>query len=161
MSDSSPLKPTLESLRDQPDQLIEIILRQAGMIEELQQKIQQLEEKIRELNDRNNGLSGKVEALEKAAARQAAPFRIADKHRSSNRQKPGRPKGHPGVHRSIPDHVDQEIFVGLENCPQCGGRLSQRRAVVQYIEELPIVRPQVIKLITQEADCPHCQKAVR
>jgi hypothetical protein len=33
--------------------------------------------------------------------------------------------------------------------------------VVQYIEELPVVRPHVIKLITYEADCPHCQQVVR
>lgn len=161
MSQSSSLKQTLESLHDQPDQLIEIILRQAAAMEELSQKIQQLEEKIRELNDRNNDLRGKVEALEKTAARQAAPFRIAEKRRSANPQKPGRPKGHPGTHRSIPDHIDQEIVVGLENCPDCGARLNNARPVVQYIEELPIVRPQVIKLITYEADCAHCQKSVR
>lgn len=161
MSQSSSLKQTLESLRDQPDQLIEIILRQAAAMEELAQKIHQLEEKIRELNDRNNELRGKVEALEKTAARQAAPFRIAEKRRSAHPQKPGRPQGHPGAHRSIPDHIDQEIVVGLENCPDCGARLNNARPVVQYIEELPIVRPQVIKLITYEADCGHCQKSVR
>jgi transposase len=161
MSQSSPLELSLQALRDQPGQLIEIILRQAGVIQEQQQKIEELEKKINDLNDRNNGLSTRVEQLEKVAARQAAPFRRAEKHRSNAPQKPGRPPGHPGAHRSIPDHVDQEIVVPLENCPECGQALGDRRAVVQYIEELPVVRPQVIKLIAHEADCPHCQKAVR
>jgi len=42
MSEASPLKPTLESLRDQPDKLIEIILRQAGVIDELRKEVEQL-----------------------------------------------------------------------------------------------------------------------
>ena len=161
MSDQSPLRAALESLRGQPEQLIEIILRQAAAIEALQKEIEDLKSQIRDLNDRNNGLSRKVEALEKSAARQAAPFRVADKHRRSAPQKPGRPKGHPGAHRSIPEHVDEEIVVPLQHCPECGRALSNPRPVVQYIEELPLVRPHVIKLITQEADCRHCQKAVR
>jgi transposase len=57
--------------------------------------------------------------------------------------------------------VDQEIVVPLETCPECGRTLRDQRVVVQYIEELPIVRPHVIKLVTHEADCPCCQKAVR
>jgi transposase len=161
MTQSSHLHSSLQSLREQPDELIEIILRQAAAIQEMQKQIEDLKDQLHDLNDRNNGLSSKVEALEKTAARQSAPFRIADKHRSSDPQKPGRPKGHPGTHRSIPDHVDQEIVVALDNCPQCGQPLQHQRAVVQYLEELPVMRPKVIRLITHEADCPHCQKAVR
>src|SRR6266436_4549594 len=108
MSDPSRLRQTLEGLREQPDQLIEIILRQAAALQEMQKQLEELQKQIRDLNDRNDGLSSKVEALEKTAARQAAPFRIADKHRSADPKQPGRPKGHPGVHRAIPDHVDQE-----------------------------------------------------
>lgn len=161
MTQSSHLDSTLQSLRDQPQALIEIILRQASAIEELQKQIEDLKKQICDLNDRNNGLSSKVQALEKNAARQAAPFRIADKHRHVDPKKPGRPKGHPGVHRSIPDHVDEEILLKLEHCPQCGEGLHHQRPVVQYIEELPVVRPHVIKLITYEADCPRCEQVVR
>jgi Transposase IS66 family. len=161
MSDQNRLRQTLEGLREQPEQLIEIILRQAAAIQELQKQVEDLKKQIQDLNDRNNGLSSKVEALEKSAARQAGPFRIADKHRSTDPKKPGRAKGHPGVHRAIPDHVDQEIVVALEQCPRCGQAVEQVRPVVQYIEELPVVRPQVIKLVTHEAHCPCCQQAVR
>jgi uncharacterized coiled-coil DUF342 family protein len=68
MSQSSPLKPALESLRDQPDQLIEIILRQAELIEQLRQEVEELKKKINDLNDRNNRLSHKVEQLTRAPA---------------------------------------------------------------------------------------------
>src|SRR6266446_5445620 len=133
MSSPQLLRASLESLRDCPEELIEIIVRQAAALEELQKQVKDLQDQIRDLNDRNNGLSSQVEALEKTAARQAAPFRIADKHRSADPKKPGRPQGHPGTHRWIPDHVDQEIIVGLERCPQCGERLTNSRPLIQYI----------------------------
>jgi uncharacterized coiled-coil DUF342 family protein len=74
MSQSSPLRGALQSLRDKPDELIEIILRQADAIEKLTRKVEQLEQQIKELNDRNDGLSAKVQQLETKAARQAAPL---------------------------------------------------------------------------------------
>jgi predicted nuclease with TOPRIM domain len=82
---------SLQSLKQEPDKLIEIILRQAAAVEELSKEIQELKkqneelkQQICDLNDRNDGLSSKVEELEKSAARQAAPFRIADKKRKTN-----------------------------------------------------------------------------
>lgn len=162
MSDSLLLlKQSLQALRDQPDQLIEIILRQAGVIEEQRKKIQELEKQIQDLNDKNNRLSARLEQLEKAAARQAAPFRIKESKRQIDPQKPGRQKDHPGSFRPIPQVVDEEIVVPLSLCPDCGGPVQEPRAVVQHIEEIPPVRPRVIKLVTQQAHCPHCQKQVR
>lgn len=161
MSQSSSLRAALQSLRDKPEELIEIILRQADAIEKLTVKIEQLEQQIKDLNDRNEGLTAKVQQLETKAARQAAPFRIEEKKRASNPKKPGRPEGHPGSCRAIPDHVDEEIQVPLMACPDCGGKLGSRRRIVQYVEELPVVRPRVIRLTTEEAECPGCQKGVR
>jgi transposase len=161
MSEAWPLKATLESLREEPDKLIEIILRQAGVIDELRKEVEQLKQQIKDLSDRNDGLSTRVEQLSRAAARQAAPFRIEDKHRVEQPKKPGRPKGHLGSFRAIPERVDEEIIVPLANCPECGREVVRRRKVVQYIEELPVVHPRVIKLVTEEADCACCRKAVR
>ena len=138
-----------------------IVLRQAGVIEHLQKELAELKQQIKDINDRNDGLSAKVEELAKKAARQAAPFRIEEQHRVLERKKPGRPKGHPGVCRAVPDHVDEEVVVPLVQCPHCRGQVSPRRSVLQYVEELPVVRPHVTKLTTEEADCPQRQKAVR
>jgi hypothetical protein len=161
MSQASLLKAALGPLRDRPEELIEIILRQAGVIEQLQKELAELKQQIKDINDRNDCLSAKVEELAKKAARQAAPFRIDEQHRVVERKKPGRPKGHPGVCRAVPDHVDQEIVVPLVECLRCHGPVGPRRPVVQYVEELPVVRPHVTKLITEEAECVHCQKQVR
>ena len=101
----------MQSLRDKPDELIEIILRQADAIAKLTRKVEQLEQQIKDLNDRNDGLSAKVQQLETKAARQAAPFRIEDQKRSINPKKPGRPAGHAGSCRGVPNQVDEEIHV--------------------------------------------------
>jgi transposase len=161
MSQSSPLRGALQSLRDKPDELIEIILRQADAIAKLTRKVEQLEQQIKDLNDRNDGLSAKVQQLETKAARQAAPFRIEDQKRSINPKKPGRPAGHAGSCRGVPNQVDEEIHVPLAACPDCGGKVGPRRKLVQYIEDLPVVRPRVIQLTTEEAACPGCRKVVR
>jgi len=161
MSQASLLKAALDPLRDRPEELIEIVLRQAGVIEQLQKELAELKQQIKDSNERNDGLSAKVEQLARAAARQAAPFRIDEEHRVLERKKPGRPKGHPGVCRAVPDHVDEQIVVRLMECPHCRGPVRSRRRVVQSIEELPVVRPHVTQLITEEAECPHCQKQVR
>jgi hypothetical protein len=134
LNDQTTLRQVLEPLRGQPGQLIEIVLRQAGVIDELRQEIEKLKKEVKDLNDRNDGLGAKVDALARAAARQAAPFRIDEKQRKVERKKPGRPPGHPGCSRAIPEQVDEEIFVPLLDCPQCGGTVGTRRKVVQYIE---------------------------
>jgi transposase len=154
MSQSEPLRCGLQALRDRPDRLIDIIMLQAETLERLNQD-------HKELNDRNDGLGAKVEQVQRAAARQAAPFRIEEKHRVAERKKPGRRAGHVGCCRAVPDHVDEEVKVELPCCPHCGGTVERRRPVVQYIEELPVVRPHVTKLVTEEASCPHCQQTVR
>lgn len=161
MSQSSLLKSALEPLRERPDELIEIILRQAGVIEALREDIEKLKQEVKDLHDRNDGLGAKVEQLARVAARQAAPFRIDEKHRAAEPKRPGRRPGHPGCARAMPEQVDEEIFVPLPDCPHCGGTVARRRQVVQYIEELPVVRPRVTKLVTEEAACPHCQQTVR
>jgi transposase len=161
MSQTALLQSALEPLRARPGELIEIILRQAGVIAQLQKELAELKQQIKDLNDRNDGLAAKVAQLEQKTARQAAPFRIEEKHRVVERKKPGRAPGHAGSCRAVPDHVDEEITVPLLDCPHCHGPVGARRKVVQYIEELPVVRPRVTKLITEEAACGGCRKSVR
>jgi hypothetical protein len=121
MSQASLLKAALDPLLDRPDELVEIILRQAGVIEQLQEELADLKQQIKDINDRNDGLSAKVEALEKKAVRQAAPFRIDEKDRVVDRvverENPGRAQGHAGVCRAVPAHVDEGI-----GCRWCSAR---------------------------------------
>jgi hypothetical protein len=48
--------------------------------------------------------------------------------------------------RPKPAHIDPHQRVPLPACPRSQGLLSDRRALTQYIEELPPVRPEVTEL---------------
>jgi transposase len=97
--------------------------------------------------------------LEQAAARQAAPFRRPEQKKIPPEQKkpPGRKPGHPGAMRARPRSIDAEVEAPLPPCcGQCGGHLGDRQPLVQYIEEIPPVRPQVTRLTTWRATCARC-----
>lgn len=64
----------------------------------------------------------------------------------------------------MPPLIDEHIEVPLEShCPHCGqgGCFTDRQPLVQYIEEIPTVRPKVTRLVTWEALCTQCRKPVR
>lgn len=105
-----------------------------------------------------NTLRELVEQLRKEAARQAAPFRRPEAKKISPEQKkkPGQKTGHRGVNRPIPDHIDETVTVPLTGCPSCHGPVRDVAARVQYIEELPVVRPTVTKITTYTGHCPDC-----
>jgi len=160
MSDQ-PLREALETLRDQPDRLVEIILQQAAAIEALKQRIAELEARLRDVDDENRRLRVRVETLEQVTARSAAPFRMKDAKRRQTLRRPGRRDGHRGTARLPPTHVDADIEVPLTTCPQCAQPVSDVQPRVQYIEEIPAVRPHVTRLTTYEGVCPHCRIRVR
>lgn len=117
-------------------------------IAELERTIQQLHERIAELQREN--------------ARQAGPFRRepSKKVPPGEKKRPGREPGHRGAYRQRPPQIDEEIEVPLDGCPACGGPLDNCFPLVQYIEEIPPVRPRVTRLTTWQGECPRCQKTV-
>lgn len=164
----------LAPLRDQPDRLIAIVLNQARMLEGLlrqqaqweQEKLQaaaqtqSLREELRQKNQEVLQLSEQLQAAQRAAHRQAAPFRRPESQRSTHPGRPGRKPGHPAAVRPKPAHIDHYQRVPLPACPHCQGPLTQRRPLIQYIEELPPVRPVVTELTTEEGWCQTCQQTV-
>jgi transposase len=149
MVDVDRVRTVLSQLRDDPDQLIEINVQQALLIDELRREIERLKSD-------NDDHKRRLAELERAAYRQAAPFRIDAKKRKTTRKKPGRPKGHPGAYRAQPTHVDDAIDVPLDACPHCGGRVYGVTRVDQFIEDIPRIRPHVTHLRTYEGACPRC-----
>ena len=152
---------TLEALRDQPDALIQIILQQAEVIARLTAQVAVLEARLRELDDQNRGLRERVATLERTTARSAAPFRIDPATRQPLRGRIGRPPGQPGTARRPPTHVDADVEVPLDVCPQCAQPVTDVHPRVQYIEEWPPVQVRVTRLTTYEGHCAHCAQRVR
>ena len=124
----------------------------------LRARVSELEQTVRELLDQNRQLQEKLDEQARAAARQAAPFRRRESRKvpDGSKKRPGRPKGHLGVHRPVPDHVDDHAEVPLAGCPTCGGPVTAVEPIEQFIEEIPPIRPRVTHLITYRGVCPAC-----
>src|SRR6201993_2321683 len=119
---------------------------------------QQLEVKTKRIAQ----LEEALEAAERAAHRQAAPFRIEEKKRLLAPKRPGRKRGHPGAFRHKPDHIDKAIEVQLCSCPHCGGVLfKDQQTLEQLIEDIPPVRPHVTRLTTYQGTCVQCGQSLR
>lgn len=151
-----------------PDRLLARAIEQAESIaqlinecEALRAQNQHLLEQLRGQNHLITELQAQLEEAQRAAARQAAPFRIAPQKRLGECKRPGRKPGHPGAFRHRPDHCDQQIEVPLSCCPQCGSvSLLDVHPVEQFIEDIPHRRPIVSRLITYRATCADCGQEV-
>jgi transposase len=100
----------------------------------------------------------RIAELERAAARQAAPFRRREQKKipPEERKRPGRKAGHFGHYRQTPDRLDYEVEQPLPDCPHCHGPLSDRTPLIQYIEEIPPLRPKIVRLVTWSGKCEQC-----
>lgn len=101
-------------------------------------------------------LQTRLEQVERASHRQAAPFRVPEEKRKRDPKKPGRKPGHPGSYRPRPDHVDEYIDVAMHHCPRCGRPIKNVTPIDQYIEEVPQVRAHVTHLVTYRGWCREC-----
>ena len=110
----------------------------------------------RELLQEVAALRREVTELRQQAARSAAPFRRPDDQRVTEKRKSGRQPGHAPSHRPPPPQVDEYADVPLPQCPHCGGPLHDVRPVEQVIEDIPVVRTQLLHLTTYQGRCPHC-----
>jgi transposase len=127
-------------------------------VDHLEAWVEAQADEIARLTDENKQLQEQLEQARTEAARQAAPFRRPEgkKIPKDKQKRPGRPIGHPGVNRPVPAHIDETITVPLDACPRCGGPVEDCEPLEQYIEEIPPVRPKVIKLTTYRGHCGQC-----
>ena len=143
----------LEELGELGPWAVEHILRLTVENVQLKKQLAQAQAQIKKQEDQ-------LEQLQRQVHRQAAPFRRPENERNPHPMRPGRKAGHAGFYRPKPDQVDEHIRVNLECCPHCQGALCEKRPLTQYIEEIPVVRPRVTELITEEGWCEHCQAEV-
>jgi transposase len=155
--------------RENPARLLQAALLQAERLTEMAPELdalrtenaslhQQLEVKTKRIAQ----LEEALQAAQRAAHRQAAPFRVKPQKRAVAPKRPGRKRGHPGAFGHKPDHIDEDIEVGLCSCPYCGGtQFKDQNAIEQLIEDIPPVRPHVTRLTTYQATCVGCGQSVR
>jgi transposase len=112
---------------------------------------------IKEARERIKVLETELARAQQASCRQAAPFRVPPAKRTLSPKRPGRPAGHPGSCRAQPEQVDSELTAALSTCPGCGAQAwGEAREIEQFIEDIPVLRPQVTRLRTYEATCGGC-----
>jgi transposase len=151
-----------EQARKENEHLKEQNQRLQKEIQELQKERQRLQRESERLREENERLREDLEAAQRAARRQAAPFSRGKP--KPNPQPPGRKSGAahgPHSHRPIPDHVDEEIQVAApEKCPDCGGPLTVERVDTQYQEEI-VRRTYVRRFHIPICRCQQCAKRVQ
>ena len=115
------------------------------------------------LRETNQRLRAEVEALRRAAKRQAAPFSKGDPtpHPKPAGRKSGAAHGRH-AHRQPPQRIDQVVAVGLPGCcPGCGGELLLERVAAQHAEDLPQPRPLTIRYDIPIGRCRLCGRRVQ
>ena len=154
---------------ENPARLLQAALWQAERLSEMAPELEALraqnaylEQQLEAQTKRLAELEKALEAAQRAAHRQAAPFRLEPQKRAVAPKRPGRQRGHPGAFRHQPEQIDEDIEVELCSCTHCGGQqFRDQSQSEQFIEELPPVRPQVTRLRTYEAICLRCGQRVR
>ena len=142
-------------VKEDPERLLAAALTQ---IDQLRQRAQQL----KEARARIAVLEKALEEAQKAACRQAAPFRVPPPKRVANPKRPGRKAGHPGSFRPRPSYIDEEITVKLGSCKHCGAQeWAEQEEVEQFIEDIPRTRPHVTHLRTFVGTCACCGESTR
>jgi len=104
-------------------------------------------------------LTGLAEQLRREGKRQAAPFRRqkSRKKKASEKKKPGRKEGHAGSYRKPPNRPpDREVEAPLEDCPKCGGPVTNVAPLTQLIEEIRATLPELIRLTSYTGECKQC-----
>jgi transposase len=123
---------------------------------------QRLENENARLREENARLQKELEAAQRAAKRQAAPFSRGKP--KSQPKSPGRKSGKAyGEHhrRPIPEHVDEAIAVPApEQCPACSGALTVERIEAQYQEEI-VRRTFIRRFDIPICRCVQCGKRVQ
>jgi len=130
---------------------------------EATKRILELEARVAELEDLVKRLLKRVDELERAGKRQAAPFSKGPPKKKP--KKPGRKRGRDhGRHQrgEIPKQIDEEIDVPLPSgCPDCGGEVDEVSVAEQYQVDLPQVRPVTRRFHLHIGLCRGCGRRVQ
>lgn len=139
----------------------------------------QRDQRIAELHSANQQLRKQLAEAQRAAKRQAHPFRRADADATqakaaesaaaepdpaastvTGKRRPGRRKGHKADLRPVPtpDQIDRTIDVPLDECPMCKVPLYDLDQVTQFQSDIPVSKPIITQFNIATGTCPCCRQ---
>ena len=152
-------------LAELKQQLAEVLANNASLRQQnemLQEQNELLRKQNESLQKQVGLLQAEVEELKRTGKRQATPF--ARRHWVEHPKRPGRKAGKGRfVQRAKPSlmEVNETKVAELPCCPECGGKLRQRREHEQFEIDLPKVEPWITRYLTFSGYCAHCRKRRR
>jgi hypothetical protein len=122
-------------------------------------KLLEMSERIKELEEIISSYKQKERSRDiSTPSGMKAPYEKRELN-SKRKRKPGRPKGHEGSRRNIPEVVDRVEEHRLKTCPRCGKELGDPvESRERYIEDIPQVKVEVIRHIIYRSYCSECKK---
>lgn len=116
--------------------------------------------RIKELEEKNNNLSGKIEALsfqfEQIKTKLFGKKPIAH---SILRNKEQKTRDIFSYHRPIPTHITETQSHPVSACSDCQGILKDKRVAVFFEEDIPLpIQKSVIKHEVEVGYCPQCKR---
>lgn len=147
----------MNGMQDVPVEIGRYIQKLEQENKELGEKIKKLEGENRQLKQSIKELQSQLENLEHTTS--VPSFVKPDKRK--RRKKLGQKPGHKGYSRPIPDHVDEEVDLSFDRCPDCGGKLSETQDMFShYVEDIKMPRAWVKKYNIHRKYCKKCKKLV-
>lgn len=125
------------------------------------QRIAELERQLSEAQSTIRSLREQIEALQRAAKRQATPF--ARRERVPDPKKPGRKAGQGTFarrERPTEEEINETKRATLCDCPECGSKLEDVQEHEQFEIDIPPVKPVITRFVMYSGTCPQCRKRV-
>jgi transposase len=140
------------------DELIELVLRQAQRLTELEQLMVQMSLELEQLRQEHNGPQ-KPPANSKNSSQPPSRDQKANQPSDRPKRKHGRGYGHAKAQRPWVADPDEVVEIKVEQCPSCQSDLRATAATlvkVNQITELPEAKAKVIEVRQYQVECPGC-----
>ena len=148
----------MDGMQNVPKPVLQHIKKLERKNQILTKKIKNLEEENRQLRLLVNELQSRLEKLENQSSE---PPSFVKPDKKKRRRKLGQKPGHKGYSRPIPDHVDEEVDLSFDRCPDCGERLSKTQDTFShYVEDITIPHAYVKKYTIHRRYCCRCKRMV-
>jgi len=162
------LRPELRFLRIRVQQLERVHLAQKKKADRLAELLRERDKLIAELEKQRDLLTEDIEEMKRQRDVYRGMVYKPNKEKIPQEKKQrstvGGQRGHKGYGRMLPLHIDQELRVFANYCPDCSSKLSRTNSTVSHtVEDVPgveQVQTTVTRYTIERQWCKTCKKEV-